>query len=51
MNWWLFSCIASAVFALVIGGVLIAFWLADRKEADPFAEPHNDCPWPLKERF
>lgn len=60
MNWWLFSCIASATFALTIGGVLIAFWLADRATfrarrimRDLLAESerqlaHGDgCPWPL----
>lgn len=36
MNWWLISCIASAVFALIILFVLGAFWLADR--ADDLAD-------------
>jgi hypothetical protein len=48
MNWWLISCVASAVLALTIGGVLIAFWFADK--ADDLADyerqvAHGDSPW------
>lgn len=40
MTDWLFiSCIASFVAALILGGVLGAFWLADR--ADKQAQERN----------
>lgn len=38
-DWLLISCIASFVAALILGGVLGAFWLADR--ADKQAEERN----------
>ena len=51
MNFWLLSCVVSAVFALIIAFVLGAFWLADR--ADDLADyerqlAEGDVPWPLR---
>lgn len=43
MNWWLISCIASAAAALTIGGVLTAFWLADRADDEDYERHANDC--------
>lgn len=53
MNWLLFSCIASAAFAVIIAFVLGAFWFADR--ADDLADYERQlsegdgCPWPIKD--
>lgn len=33
MNWWLASCIVSAIIAVIIAFVLGAFWLADSADA------------------
>lgn len=55
MNWLLISCIASFALALILGLVLIAFWLADRADdrdeqliAEIQAMRGDPCPWPIK---